>query len=191
MLQDPLDETGTRTRWFALSVVPRKEKVTAQTLQAKGYEEFLPLYTERRNWSDRVKPVQLPLFPGYVFCRLDPQFRLPVLKVPSVNQIVGFGKTPHPIDDAEIDALQAICKPGVHAVPCPYLTAGAKVIIQQGPLKGVEGLLVQDAVQASDARLVVSVSLLQRSVAVEVDREWIAPVRDLYEFCRGLRVKRH
>jgi transcription antitermination factor NusG len=174
----PEDETNEdKTQWFALSVVPRKEKVTAQTLRAKGYEEFLPLYTEKRNWSDRVKPVQLPLFPGYVFCRLDPQVRLPILRVPSVNQIVGFGKVPHPIEDAEIHSLQAICRAGVQAVPCPYLTAGAKVTIHDGPLKGVEGLLVQDAVEASDARLVVSVTLLQRSVAVEVDREWISPVR--------------
>jgi transcription antitermination factor NusG len=164
-------------RWFAISVVPRKEKVTAQTLRAKGYEEFLPLYTERRNWSDRMKAVDLPLFPGYVFCRLDPQFRLPVLKVPSVTNIVGFGKIPQPIDDAEISSLQTICRAKVHAVPCPYLTAGATVAIQEGPLKGVEGILVQDAVEATDARLVVSVTLLQRSVSVEVEREWISPVR--------------
>jgi transcription antitermination factor NusG len=172
------------TKWYAISVIPRKEKVTSQTLRAKGYEEFLPLYTEKRPWSDRLKAVELPLFPGYVFCRLDPQFRLPILKIPSINQIIGFGKTPHPIDDAEVASLQTVCKAGIHAVPCPYLTAGAKVNILEGPLKGVEGILVQDAVQTSDPRLVVSVTLLQRSISVEIDRDWISPLRIYTEFAR-------
>jgi transcription antitermination factor NusG len=161
------------TSWFALSVIPRKEKVTARTLRAKGYEEFLPLYTERRNWSDRKQIVELPLFTGYVFCRFDPEIRLPILKIPSIHQIVGFGKTPQAIDDAEIDALQAVCKAAIEAVPCPYLVAGAKVTLQNGPLKGVEGILVEE----KKARLVLSVTLLQRSVSVEVDRDWIAPLR--------------
>jgi transcription antitermination factor NusG len=172
------------TRWYAFSVIPRKEKVTSQTLRAKGYEEFLPLYTEKRPWSDRIKAVELPLFPGYVFCRLDPQVRLPILKIPSINQIIGFGKTPQPVEDAEIANLQAVCKAGIHAVPCPYLTAGARVNILEGPLKGVEGILVQDAVQASDPRLIVSVTLLQRSISVEINREWISPLRIYTEFAQ-------
>jgi transcription antitermination factor NusG len=170
-----------KARWFAISVTPRKEKVTAQTLRAKDYEEFLPLYTVRRNWSDRVKAVALPLFPGYVFCRFDPEFRLPILKIPSVNQIVGFGKTPHPVEDAEVDALQRICKTGVQAVPCPYMTVGAKVTILQGPLKGLEGIMMEP----KETRLVVSVTLLQRSVSVELDREWISPRRTYTELAKS------
>ena len=168
------EEDGLKSAaWFALAVIPRKEKVTARTLRAKGYEEFLPLYKEKRKWSDRVQTVEMPLFTGYVFSRFDPENRLPILKIPSVHQIVGFGKSPQPIDDAEISALQTICQAAVQAVPCPYLTAGAKVTLQHGPLKGVEGSLVE----AKETRLVLSVSLLQRSVSVEVDREWIAPLR--------------
>src|SRR5579862_5484514 len=91
--------------WFALAVIPRKEKITAQTLRLKGYEDFLPLYTVKRRWSDRVKEVELPLFPGYVFCRFDPGIRLPILKIPSVISVLGLGKTPQPIPDAEISAL--------------------------------------------------------------------------------------
>lgn len=159
--------------WFAISVIPRKEKVTARTLRAKGYEEFLPLYAERRNWSDRVKMVELPLFPGYVFCRFDPAVRLPILKIPSVNQIVGVGKTPQAIEESEIQSLQTVCKAHANVIPCPYLKAGARVTLQHGPLKGVEGILVE----ATDTRLILSVTLLQRSVSVEVDREWISPVR--------------
>lgn len=169
---------GENTRWFAISVIPRKEKVTAQTLRAKGYEEFLPLYTERRKWSDRTKSVDLPLFSGYVFCRFDPQYRLPILKIPSVTHIVGLGKIPQPVEDTEIDALQTICKAGIHAVPCPYMNVGAKVTILEGPLKGLEGIMVEP----KETRLIVSVTLLQRSVSVELDREWVSPRRVYTEF---------
>src|SRR4051812_39488464 len=165
-------------RWFALSVIPRKEKITAQTLRAKGYEDFLPLYRVKRRWSDRVKEVELPLFPGYVFCHFDPNIRLPILKIPTVMSVLGLGKIPQPIPDTEVHALQTVCKAGIHAVPYPFLTVGAKVRINEGPLTGVEGILVQ----AKEARLILSVSLLQRSVAVEVDTAWIAPVRILREF---------
>ena len=164
--------------WFALAVVPRKEKVTAETLRMKGYENFLPLYTVRRQWSDRVQNVSLPLFPGYIFSRFDPAVRLPILKIPSVLSIVGLGKTPEPIPEIEIGALQTVCKAGIHAVPCPFLTVGAKVRMNEGPLAGVEGILVE----AKETRLILSVSLLQRSIAVEVDREWIAPVRIYREY---------
>lgn len=166
------------TRWFALSVVPRKEKVTAQTLRAKGYEDFLPMYSVRRRWSDRMKTVEMPLFPGYVFCRFDPRTRLPILKIPTVMSVAGLGRTPEAIPDAEIAALQVVCKSGVNAIPCPYLTAGAKVRILEGPLTGLEGILIED----KETRLVLSVTLLQRSVSVEVDRDWIAPIRIYKEF---------
>jgi transcriptional antiterminator NusG len=164
--------------WFALAVIPRKEKVTAETLRLRGYENFLPVYTVKRQWSDRVQDVSLPLFPGYIFSRFDPQFRLPILKIASVMSIVGLGKTPEPIPDMEINALQAVCKAGIHAVPCPFLTVGAKVRMNEGPLAGVEGILVE----AKQTRLILSVALLQRSISVEVDREWIAPVRIYREY---------
>jgi transcription antitermination factor NusG len=169
---------GVNAAWFALAVIPRKEKVTAQTARAKGYEDFLPLYSVKRKWSDRIQQVELPLFPGYIFCRFDPKVRLPILKIPSVMSIVGFGKTPQPIPDMEINALQTVCKAGIHAVPCPFLAVGAKVRMNEGPLAGVEGILTE----ASETRLILSVSLLQRSIAVQVDREWIAPVRIYREY---------
>ncbi len=165
-------------RWFALAVVPRKEKVTAQTLRAKGYEDFLPMYAVKRRWSDRMKVVETPLFPGYVFCRFDAGTRLPILKIPTVMSVAGVGRTPEPIPDEEISALQVVCKSGINAIPCLYLTAGAKVRILEGPLAGLEGILMED----KETRLVLSVSLLQRSVSVEVDREWIAPLRIYKEF---------
>jgi transcription antitermination factor NusG len=165
-------------RWFALSVVPRKEKHTAQALRVKGYDEFLPLYSERRRWSDRVKKVELPLFTGYVFARFDPKLRLPLLKMPTVLSIVGLGRDPEPIPDREIEALQAVCRSGVDAIPHPYVTIGAKVRVNDGPLNGVEGILLEE----KKSRMILSITLLQRSVSVEVESEWIAPERIYREF---------
>src|ERR1700691_4477945 len=106
-----------RTAWFALTVGPRKEKITAETLRARGFEDFLPLYSSSRLWSDRIKKLERPLFPGYVFCRFDPQVRQTVLKTPGVVSIVSFVKVPEPVEDSEISALQAVCSSGLEAIP--------------------------------------------------------------------------
>ncbi len=138
----------------------------------KGYEEFLPVHQERRRWSDRFKSIELPLFPGYIFCRLNPEHRLPLLTIPAVLQFVGIGKIPVPIEDSEIAAIQAIVKSGLLAAPCPFLAVGQRVRVEEGPLAGVEGLLTEIRNQH---RIVVSVSMLKRSVAVEIDRQWVRP----------------
>src|SRR6185436_19047058 len=139
----------------------------------KGYEVFLPLYRDRRRWSDRVKELELPLFPGYLFCRFDVTKRLPILTTPGIVQVVGLGKTPLPIEEKEIAAIQSIVISRLNAQPWPYLKVGQKVRIEQGRLTGLEGILI--ALKKTH-RLVVSVSLLQRSVAVEVDHDWASPV---------------
>jgi transcription antitermination factor NusG len=162
--------------WYALQVGPRFEKQIASTLLNKGYEGFLPLYRHRSRWSDRMKEVQLPLFSGYLFCRLDLNNRLPVLVTPGVMHIVGIGKTPHPVEEEEIASLQSIVVSGLRAEPRSYLNIGERVRIDIGPLAGMEGILV--ALKGS-ARLVVSVSLLQRSVSVEIDESWVVPVDPL------------
>ena len=114
-----------------------------------------------------------PLFPGYVFCRFNVQERLPILVTSGVLFIVGVGKVPCPIDNSEIVALQSIVRSGLPAQPWPFLKAGQRVRIEQGSLEGIEGILLS---AKSPYRLVVSVSLLQRSVAVEVDRDWVTPI---------------
>ena len=162
--------------WYALQVRPRYEKVIASTLLGKGYEGFLPLYRQRSRWADRIKEVQLPLFPGYLFCRFDLNRRLPIMVTPGVMHIVGIGKTPHPIDDDEIAALQSIVISGLGAEPMSYLNVGERVRIEIGPLAGVEGILT--ALKGS-RRLVVSVTLLQRSVSVEIDKSWVVAVDPL------------
>src|ERR1700679_66857 len=105
--------------WFALTVAPRKEKITAQTLRSNGFEEFLPLYSSSRRWSDRIKKLENPLFPGYVFCRFDLRDRQAIVKTPGVVSIVSFGKIPEPVNDDEISALQTVCRSGLAAAPYP------------------------------------------------------------------------
>lgn len=151
--------------WFALRVRPRAEKVVADALRSKGYEEFLPLHLERRRWSDRIANVEMPLFPGYVFCRFDVQHRLPILTTPGVLLVVGIGKTPEPIDAAEIDSLRVVVDSRLKLQAWPYLHIGQRIQIIGGPLTGAEGILLS---VKNQNRLVVSVTLLQRSVAVEI-----------------------
>lgn len=161
--------------WFALRTKPRAEKVVAEALHAKGYEEFLPLHHERRRWSDRVASVEVPLFPGYVFCRFDARERLPILKTPGVLVIVGAGRQPEPVDEAEIASLQAVVGSRLPVNPWPYLYAGQKVRIVGGPLAGAEGILLS---AKSRQRLVVSVTLLQRAVSVELPEHAIWPIEE-------------
>jgi transcription antitermination factor NusG len=159
--------------WFALRVKSRAEKIVATMARHKGFEEFLPLYQIRRRWSDRFKVVELPLFPGYVFCRTNPELRLPLLTIPGVLSFVGIGKVPVPIAEAEIDSIQRALGAGLLAEPYPFLEVGQRVRLAEGPLTGLEGFLVEVRKQH---RILVSVSLLKRSVAVEIDRHWVRPL---------------
>jgi transcription antitermination factor NusG len=162
--------------WYAIQVRSKLGSVASATLRGKGYEEFLPLYRSRRRWSDRIKELDLPLFPGYLFCRFDVSDRLmPILTTPGVIGIIGAGKTPVSVDDEEIEAVRAILRSGLAARPWPFLRVGSKVYMEAGPLVGVEGIITNtDKVY----RLIVSVRLLQRSVAVEIDRAWARPISD-------------
>ena len=163
---------GNGLEWFALRVKPRAERMVADALRGKGYEEFLPVHKERRRWSDRVMTVETPLFAGYVFCRFDVQHRLPILTTPGVLQVVSIGKTPHPLEDHEVDSLRVLVGSGLDVQPWPFLYIGQRIEIVGGPLTGASGILTN--VKGSD-RLVVSVSLLQRSVAVEVPQSCAWP----------------
>jgi transcription antitermination factor NusG len=162
--------------WYAIQIQSRLGSVASATLRGKGYEEFLPLYRSRRRWSDRIKELELPLFPGYLFCRFDISDRLvPILTTPGVISIVGAGKIPLPVDDEEIEAVRVILRSRLAAEPWPFLRVGSQVYLEGGPLAGLEGIITNaDKVY----RLVVSVSLLQRSVAVEIDREWARPIAE-------------
>jgi transcription antitermination factor NusG len=161
--------------WYALHVRPRFEKLVQTNLQDKGYEVFLPTYISKRRWSDRVKSLTLPLFPSYLFCRFDVNSRLPILITPGVNCVVGVGKSPLPIDDYEIEAIRSVLKSGIAAQPHPYAKAGDWVRVEAGPLEGLTGIIVREK---GHSHLIISVTLLMRSVAVEIDRAWIKPIPD-------------
>ncbi len=158
--------------WFAVQVRTRHETAIAGFLEAKGYDQFVPLYKLRKRWSDRVKITEAPLFPGYLFCRLDPQYRLPILKTPGVIQIVGNNRIPAPIDEAEISAIQTLVASGLQTQPWPFLAVGERVRIESGSLRGLDGVVVK---MKENHRLVVSISLLRRSVAVEIDSSLVEP----------------
>ena len=159
--------------WFALRVRPNYEKPVAAALRGKGFQEFLPLIRSKRQWSDRVKIMDLPLFPGYLFCRLNLDERLPLLTTPGFLYLVGVGKNPEPVDEAEIAGIQAVLRSGLTITPWPNLVVGQKVRLKHGPLRGLEGVLTRIA---NRHRIYVSVTLLQRSISVEVDPEWVQPV---------------
>ena len=173
-----IDKTHRKTLcWYAIRMRSKFEQVASTTLAGKGYEQFLPLYSSRRAWSDRSKELDLPLFPGYLFCRFDAQERiLPILTTPGVISIVGAGKIPVPIPDEEIAAIRTVIRSGLHAQPWPHLAVGSGVVIEKGPLTGIEGVTL-DA--GKRYRLIVSVPLLQRSVAVEIERDWVRPISTL------------
>src|ERR1041384_1842791 len=115
--------------WFGLRVRSRSEQLAADALAGKGYSPFLPVYEVARRWSDRVKRAEVPLFPGYVFCRFDPQRRLPILMTPGVVSVVGIGKVPAPIEDGEINAIRAVIAAGLPAQPWPFTRVGDEVAI--------------------------------------------------------------
>ena len=159
--------------WYALQIQSRLGSVTSATLRGRGYEEFRPLYRSRRRWSDRVKDLELPLFPGYLFCRFDVSNRLPILTTPGVIGIVGFGKTPVPIEDGEIEAIHRVLKTGIAAEPWKYIVSGQRVRVEHGALAGLEGIFVE---AKKNHRLLLSVTLLQRSVAIQIDAACVVPI---------------
>jgi len=159
--------------WFALQIRSRCEDIVTAHLTGKGYEWFLPKYKSRRRWSDRFKEIELPLFPGYIFCRFNPWDRFPILTTPGVAYIVGVAKTPVSIDETEVAAIQAAFKSGLPSQPWQYLQIGRRVRIDYGPLYGLEGILMEVRGQH---RLVLSVTLLQRSIAVQVETTWVRPI---------------
>lgn len=157
--------------WFPILVKTNTEKTATLSLENAGYECFLPVARYTRLKSDLTKESELPLFPGYLFCRMDHHYRLPVLMTPGVIQIVGVGETPIPVKEQEIAALQRVAKSGVSTMPWRYLQVGHVVRLNDGPLRGLTGILIKIK---SALKLVLSVSLLQRSVAVEVERGWVS-----------------
>ena len=168
-----LDSKSEGLKWYALHVHARKEQLVASQLQTRNLECFLPTYKSLRKWSDRTKEIQQALFPGYVFCRFDYENRQPVVMTTGVTQVVGTGRVAIPIADSEIGALQVAVSSGIPAQPWPYLRTGEYVQVNYGHLAGLQGILVNFK---GNHRVVLSVTLLQRSLALEVELDWLSPI---------------
>jgi transcription antitermination factor NusG len=162
--------------WFALQIRHSHDLIVPTLLTAKGYEILAPVYRSRRRWSDRFKEIDAPLFPGYVFCRFDPASHstVPVVTTPGVLKILGFGGKPEPLDDREIESVRLAAQYGLSPRPSQYLPTGSKIRIVRGPLFGVEGIL---KCSKNKELLVISVSMLQRSISVEIERSSIIVVQ--------------
>lgn len=157
--------------WFALLTRPRHEKVVAEALNGKGLETFLPLAQRRHQYARRSRQFDVPLFPGYLFCRFHLSRRLPVITTPGVVQIVGAGTSPTPVSDGEITSLQIARREGIPAHSHPFLREGERVAITEGPLAGMKGIVVTEK---GALRIVVSIDLLQRSVLLEIAADRIS-----------------
>lgn len=155
--------------WFALRVKSNRERITSAGLRGKGYDVFLPEY--KRFSSRGSGQAEVPLFPGYLFCRFNVHDRLPIVSMPGLVHIVGFGKTPVPVDEQELESLKILIQAGLPVRREPEMAVGQPIRIERGPLAGASGIIVDLRRQ----RFVVAISLLQRSVSVTLERDWISP----------------
>jgi len=167
-------EISIAPKWFAIYTSPRHEKRVGKYLSVKEIEYYLPLYSVHRKWSDGSRvTVDLPLFPGYLFVRIDRRERVRVLEVPGVLSFVGgTGRQPASLPEEEIDALR-IGLPLRHAEPHPLLIVGQRARIQSGALAGMEGVVLR---LKNSLRVVLTMDLIMQSVSVEVNATELAPV---------------
>lgn len=157
--------------WLAVQVRAGREFLSARHLTGRGYDIFLPAYRDRHRWSDRVTTVNRALFAGYLFCRVVPAAAGMIVSAPGVIRIVGNSDGPLPIPIDEIEALRKVVESQLQVRPYPFLRAGQSVRVEAGPLRGTEGVVLRFA---NERRLVISIPLLQRSVAVEILPEWVS-----------------
>jgi transcription antitermination factor NusG len=166
--------TRTEVLWYAGYTAPRHEKRVAEHFTKRGVEHFLPLYGAIHRWNNGRHWVQLPLFPGYIFVHIALRDRLRVIEVPGLVRLVGFNGLPYPLPEADITKMMEALSKGTLAEPYPYLTAGTRVEIRNGPLQGMTGILLR---RQNKYRVVISVDLIMRSMVVEVDARDVVPVR--------------
>lgn len=156
--------------WLAIQTKPRNEKKVDYLLRQKGYECLTPIYRSRRRWSDRIVEIDSPLFPMYVFCRLSSSALGKAISTSGVVRIVGFNGQPAEVAVEEIESLQLLMQSKLLREPWKYLPHGTPVIVETGPLAGVMGIILQEE---KNRRLIVSVTLLQRSVAIQLDENTV------------------
>jgi transcription antitermination factor NusG len=161
-------------RWYAVYTRSRHEKTVAEQLVHKSVDHFLPLYETIRNWKNGRFKVRLPLFPGYLFVHIPLRERLQVLQVPGVVGLVGFNGVPVALPQTEIETIRDAMSKGVQAHPHRYLKVGSRVRIKAGSLEGLQGILLR---RKGQLRVVVSVDLIMRSIAIDIDASEVEPVK--------------
>jgi transcription termination/antitermination protein NusG len=159
--------------WFALQTKPKSEKKIGRLLREKGYECLTPMYRLKRKWSDRTVEIDFPLFPGYIFCRFGQTVLGKAISTKGVIRVVGFGGEPAEVATEEIEALQLLAQSDLLREPWKYLPSGTPVLVKTGPLAGVQGIICSDG---NKSQLIISVTLLQRSVAVELGEDTVISV---------------
>jgi transcription antitermination factor NusG len=152
--------------WYALCTCPRHEKRVAEQIERRNLSCFLPLYRSLRRWKDRRKELDLVLFPGYIFVRIALENRLQVLNLPGALRFVSFNGQPAALPAEEIEALQRRLSGDVRIEPHPYLRKGRRVRVRSGAMQGLEGIVVR---RKDRCRIIFSIDLIMRSVAVELD----------------------
>lgn len=161
-------ETGAREPlpWYAVYTKHQHERSASELLAGKGFEVFLPLYRAEHRWKDRRKVISLPIFPCYLFVQTGLERKLSILETPGVFWLVETGGRPCEVPDTEIDAIRKATQSSAKIEPHPYLQCGDRVRVREGSLNGIEGILAR---VKNRCRVVLSVHLLQKAIAVEVD----------------------
>jgi transcription antitermination factor NusG len=165
--------TLTEVRWYAAYTCANHEKKVREQLEQRAVESFLPLYETVRRWRDRRIRLRLPLFPGYIFVHLAAEDRLKVLEVAGVVRIVSFNGKLTALPSDEIEGLKRSLVDGVRAEPCPFLTVGRRVRVKSGPFAGRQGILLR---RKKNLRLVLSVDVIMRSLAIDIDASEVEPI---------------
>lgn len=172
----PTTDSGTAAiNWYAVQTRSRHEKLVARQLEGQGFSTFLPLTSQWRQWSDRRKLVDLPLFPGYAFLRMvyRPEQRLRVLSTEGIVAFVGVHGQGMPIPDRQIEHVKNLLDAKVPVESHPFLKVGQRVRIRSGSLNGTEGILLG---QESDRMMVISIELIQRSVSIRLQGYEVEPI---------------
>jgi transcription antitermination factor NusG len=161
--------------WYAIYTRHQHEKMVAQNLTSKGFETFLPLYATVHNWKDRTKALLLPLFPCYIFLKGGLDRRFQIVTTPGIHGLVSSGGQPAAIPAIDIEAIQRVVESGARVEAHPFLKCGERVRIKRGPLAGIQGILVR---KKNISRLVLSVEMLGKAAAMEIDAFQVEPVND-------------
>ena len=161
-------------RWYGLQVVPKREFIAEIDLKQRGYEVFLPTIRSFRRWSDRIKALTQPMFPGYIFCQYDNRNRYRMVDSSAVVRLVGFRGVPAPIDDEELKSVRIVADSGCDVQPCRGLIKGQSVIVLSGPLVGARGTYVAGG--AEESWMVIQIMVFHRAVRVRIEPSAVAPV---------------